>query len=179
MRQLLLLRHAKSAWHDPGLADRERPLNRRGRRAAELMGDFLREAGLLPDRALVSTALRTQQTWQLMLARWGELQPPASLLDSLYLAPVSRLLAQLRRAPATASRLLLIGHNPGLESLARRLAGRNSAAGALNRLTEKYPTAGLAVFAVQAADWSALDPAGCRLERFVVPRDLAADGGDD
>ncbi len=177
MLDLLLLRHAKSAWDDPALGDRERPLNRRGRRAADLIGDYLRQNSLQPDRALLSPAARTRETWKRLRKRWSQPLPEAEELDGLYLAPPSSILAAIRQAPADSARLLLVGHNPGLERLARRLAGDGSDPVALAALQAKFPTAGLAWLQFDAADWS--DIGEGRLLRFVTPRDLAPDAGDD
>lgn len=174
MRTLLLLRHAKSSWRNAGQADHERPLNGRGREAADRMADWLRQEGLLPDLALVSTAARTRETWQRLCAAWDR-EPEVRFLRSLYLAPPSRLLAALCRAPEAARRLLLLGHNPGIEHLAAQLAGPGSDPRASARLLEKYPTAGLALFRCDIDDWADLSPASCRLVGFETPRALAAE----
>jgi len=177
MLDLLLLRHAKSDWDDPALADRDRPLNRRGRRAAALMGDYLGGAGLVPDHALVSAARRTRETWRRLKRRWTGKAPEAEILEELYLAAPSGILASIRQAPAGSRRLLVLGHNPGLENLARRLAGAGSDAAAASALRAKFPTAALAWLQFDASDWSRIREG--RLVRFVVPTDLEqATGGD-
>lgn len=177
MLELLLLRHAKSAWDDPGLADRERPLNGRGRRAAALMGRFLSEAGLLPDRALLSAAARTRETFKRLRKEWTGPPPPAETLEDLYLAPPSAILACIRRHGGEARRLLVLGHNPGLERLGVRLAAAGSDEAALAALAEKFPTGGLAWFQFAADRWT--DIGEGRLLRFVVPRDLEPAAGGD
>ena len=177
MLELLLLRHAKSAWDDPALDDHERPLNARGRRAAALLGSHLAEQGLVPDRALVSSALRTQETWRRLKKRWNQESPPAEVLRGLYLAAPSTILATIRQAPHSARRLLVLGHNPGIERLARRLANADSETAAWEALQAKYPTAGLAWFQFDADDWSQIREG--RLIRFVVPRDLEEAAGGD
>jgi phosphohistidine phosphatase len=174
MRQLLLLRHAKSSWDDPGLSDHARPLNARGRRAAAAMADAMRELGLSPDIVLVSSARRTLQTLEALTPfDGGALVEP---MDALYLAPWQRLLDELRQAPETARSLLLIGHNPGLHELAVELAGMEVLArgGAeAQRLADGYPTGALAEFTIASA-WRQLDRGGARLVRFLAPRDLPA-----
>lgn len=174
---LLLLRHAKSSWKDTATADHERPLNRRGREAAGAMGRHLLAEGLLPDLALVSSARRTQESWTLLVAEWPE-PPTSKVLRGLYLATQSQLLGQIHRAPATAKRLLLLGHNPGLESLAGALAGPGSDRHALRQLDEKYPTGALALFDCPVDDWAALEKGGAKLVRFVTPRALTGEGDD-
>ena len=170
MPSLMLLRHAKSDWSDPGLADFDRPLNKRGRRAAPLIGRYLRKQDLLPDLVLCSSARRARQTWDGVA---GELKAevPVRYLRSLYLAPPSRLLATLQRQPKTIERLMMIGHNPGMENLAAHLAAGGSAE-LRARMQEKFPTAALAVFGFEAKVWSGVATGGGELLRFVVARDL-------
>ncbi|MCS6932514.1 MAG: histidine phosphatase family protein [Acetobacteraceae bacterium] len=172
MRQLLLLRHAKSSWDDPRLSDHARPLNARGRRAAAAMAAAMRELGLAPDIVLVSSARRTLQTLEAL----GPLEGPPLIepMDDLYLAPWQRLLEVLRRVPDTARSVLLVGHNPGLHDLALALVGPGGMAslGAeAQRLAEAFPTAALAEFAI-ASPWHALSAGGGRLLRFLAPADL-------
>ncbi|PZW51131.1 phosphohistidine phosphatase [Humitalea rosea] len=171
MRQLLLLRHAKSSWDDPRLSDHARPLNARGRRAASAMARVMRELDLTPEIVLVSSARRTLQTLEALAPLEG---PPMVVpTDDLYLAPWTRLLEELRRVRETARSVLVIAHNPGLHELALALAGTASmaAGGDALRLAEEYPTGALAEFAL-AAPWSRIGPGSGRLIRFVVPRDL-------
>jgi phosphohistidine phosphatase len=174
MRQLLLLRHAKSSWDDPQLADHARPLNARGRCAAAAMARAMRELGLAPEVVLVSSARRTLQTLE-ALAPLPD-SPIVEPMDALYLAPWEKLLDAVHGVPETARSVLLIGHNPGLHELALALAdpaglARGGAEG--QRLAEAYPTGALTEFTI-ASPWRLLDPGGGRLVRFLAPRDLAA-----
>jgi phosphohistidine phosphatase len=170
MKQLLLLRHAKSSWDDPALADMDRPLAPRGRKAAPRMGRELAARGWLPQSVLSSPAARTRETWSLVVA---ELPAPASATfpKALYMATPERLLAQVRKTPESVTALLLIGHNPGLESFAQQLAASGSEPGPLARLTEKFPTAALARFVFEG-EWAGLHFAGARLTHFLRPKDL-------
>ena len=172
MRQLLLLRHAKSSWDDPGLSDHARPLNARGRRAAAAVAGAMRDLGLQPDLVLVSSARRTLQTLEaLMPFDDNALVEP---MDALYLAPASSLLEGMRKVPETVRSVLVIGHNPGLHELALTLAGEAAAPGAkgaAGRLAEGFPTAALAEFTV-AVPWGAVAEGSGRLVRFLSPRDL-------
>lgn len=172
MHQLLLLRHAKSSWDDPGLPDHARPLNARGRRAAAAMAQAMRDLRLSPDVVLVSSARRTLQTLEALTPfEDGALIEP---MDALYLAPWRQMLASIRAAPETARSLLLIGHNPGLHELALALAGPIPPARPsrdLQRLADGYPTGALAEFTI-ASSWGRLEEGGGRLVRFVAPRDL-------
>lgn len=173
MRQLLLLRHAKSSWDDPALPDHARPLNARGRHSALAMAGAMRRLGLSPDIVFVSSARRTLQTLEALTPfEDGALVEP---MDALYLAPWPRLLDELRQVPETARSLLLIGHSPGLHDLALALAGPATLASGgpdARRLAEGYPTGALAEFTI-ASSWRQLDAGGGRLVRFLAPRDLS------
>jgi phosphohistidine phosphatase len=172
MHQLLLLRHAKSSWDDATLPDRDRPLNKRGQRAAAGIRGAMRELGLAPDVILVSPARRTRETLA-ALEPWDD-TPLIEPMESLYLASAPCLLAVLRGVSETVRSLLLIGHNPGMQELALMLAGTRAQPGmerAANRLAEGFPTGALAEFAV-AVPWRQLDVGGGQLMRFLRPRDL-------
>ena len=166
MKTLYLLRHAKSSWDDPSLDDFDRPLSGRGRKAAPLVGRFMAEHGWQPDLALVSPAVRARETWQLLSA---ELPAPIETRfePAIYMAEPEALLSLLRQTDTPGS-VILVGHNPGLEQLAARLAGPGSDPQASARMTEKFPTAALARF-----DVDALEPGGATLADFVRSRDLA------
>jgi phosphohistidine phosphatase len=172
MRQLLLLRHAKSSWDEATLSDHARPLNARGRQAAFAMAEHMRELGLSPDIVLVSSARRTLQTLEALQPL--ESTPIIEVMDDLYLAPWQRLMETLRGMPETARSILLIGHNPGLHELGLALmgpAGATLGSPHARRLTEGYPTGALAEFTV-AGHWGQLQDGGGRLVRFLAPRDL-------
>ena len=172
MRQLLILRHAKSSWDDPQLSDHARPLNARGRKSADAMRHAMRELGLAPDLVLVSSARRTLQTLE-TLEPWDE-QPLIEPMDQLYLADASQLLGVLREVSETVRAVLLIGHNPGLHDLAMLLVGRTAMethSNNINRLAEGYPTGALTEFSI-VGPWSQLAEGGGRLLRFLAPRDL-------
>ena len=168
-RTLLLLRHAKSSRDDPALDDFDRPLARRGREAAPRMAQAMTRRGWLPDRALVSSALRTRQTWDLVAAELPQ-TVPAAFSRSIYEAPAERILAAIRRTPGETRTLLVVGHNPGFETLATMLAGPDSEPDAMARMTRKFPTAGLARLRLEG-DWADLGPGGARLGHFLTPRD--------
>lgn len=169
MPSLLLLRHAKSSWDDPMLDDFNRPLAPRGRKAAPRMGAEISARGWQPDLALVSTAVRAKQTWDLVSPMLHEV--PETLFDrQIYLAPPATILALLKGAPA-AGTVIVIGHNPGMEMLASLLVGPGSDGYALQTMSEKYPTAALARFEFDGS-WAGLAPAGAQLTHFIRPRDL-------
>lgn len=168
MRQLLILRHAKSSWDDPSLADFDRPLGSRGQKTAPLMGRELARRGWLPDLALVSPALRTRETWQMVAAELPR-HVPAQFADELYEAAPATILARVRQVKATT--LLVIGHNPGLQHFALRLAGAGSDESVFKKIEAKFPTAALARFALDG-DWADLAFGSARLTHCLRPKDL-------
>ncbi len=174
MRQLLLLRHAKSSWDDGALEDRERPLNPRGRAAVGALREAMRNLGLVPDLVLVSAAVRTRQTLA-ALEPWDE-TPLVDEMDALYLADAEQLLGVLQAVPETTRSVMLLGHNPGLQDLTLLLIGPGALRPAdpdMRRLMESFPTAALVEFAI-AGPWSTLGKGGARLQRFLDPRELPA-----
>lgn len=181
MKRLLLMRHAKSDWTDAVLEDHDRPLNDRGRRDAPRMGRLLAAEGLVPDLVVCSTAVRARQTLEGLAAGGGLGEAAVVHEASLYLASPGTILAVARAAVGDAGaagdaggepeRVLLIGHNPGMEELASRLAGR----------FVRFPTATLAVCDLATIDWADLD-AGRGVARVTAvrafrPKELPAESG--
>lgn len=144
MKTLLILRHAKSGHDDPTVTDHERPLNERGKRDAPRVGKLLGEIGPPPDLILCSTAKRTRATAKRVIEA-GALAAPLILADELYHASAEGYLAVVRQQPDHCERILLVGHNPGLEELYAGLTGRH----------ESLPTAALAVLALDIDSWQA------------------------
>jgi len=169
-RVLYLLRHAKSSWDEPGLADRDRPLAPRGRKAARRIAEQLAGVAVPPAVVLCSSAVRTRQTLDAILPSLAG-DPEVLVEDGLYGAMADALLVRLRAVPADVPSVLLIGHNPGIGDLAHELAGRGDAA-ALQRLREGYPTGALATLAIADDGWAELADGGAELTDYVVPREL-------
>jgi phosphohistidine phosphatase len=170
MLTLSLFRHAKSSRADPRLEDFERPLNERGEAAAPRMGAFMARHGLTPDLILCSPALRTRQTLDLVRPHLPG-KPKVAYEDALYLATPSALLNRVRKAPAKASHVMVIGHDPGLHILAQELAASGKRA-ELKALAEKFPTAALAVITFAARSWTGVKRGAGRLQLFMVPKHL-------
>jgi phosphohistidine phosphatase len=169
VRTLVLLRHLKSAWDAPGLADHDRPLAPRGHRAGERIRRHLEQAGVSPQLVLCSSAVRAVETWQAVRdALPDDLQ--LQIEDGLYLASSESLLARLNDVPGTVDTVLVVAHNPGIGNLALGLAGTGDA-DAVDRMAEKYPTGGLATLAFEGS-WAALTWGDAELLEFVVPREL-------
>jgi phosphohistidine phosphatase len=164
MLSLMLLRHAKSSWDDPALRDFDRPLAARGRVAAERMGAYMARQDIAPELILSSSAVRTRQTLALVL-------PRTEFADGLYLAAPAALLSRLRKVGAAADAVMIVGHNPGMHSLAVTLSG-NGDANSLKALAAKFPTAALAVITFDVRNWSRIAPATGRLAEFMTPKRL-------
>jgi phosphohistidine phosphatase len=162
-KQLFVLRHAKSSWDDPGLPDHDRPLAPRGRKAVKLLAAHVREAGIEPALVLCSSARRTRETLE-GVSPGGEQQ----IESELYGASTAELLERLRRIPAQTASVMLIGHNPSLQVLVLRLAGRGED---LDAVRNKFPTGALATLTFDGP-WSVLGPGAAELAAYVRPKDL-------
>lgn len=175
MKTLTLLRHAKSDWTDAVQRDFDRPLNARGRRAARAMGAYMAAQGLTFDQVLASPARRVMDT--LEDVERGYVKPLTPRYnEDVYLASSATLLELIRGTGDEIERLLLVGHNPGLENLALELAA--DADGPMRHAVEiKYPTATLAEIALDTDSWK--DVKAGILLRFVRPRDLDPELGPD
>lgn len=170
MLTLSLLRHAKSSWSEARLKDFERPLNERGRKAAPRMGAFMARRGLVPDLILCSSAVRARETLDLVLPRL-KAAPAVVYEDALYLASSATMLKRLHKVPAEIGHAMVVGHNPGLNSLALELLGAGAEAD-WEALAEKLPTGGLVVIAFDVAGWSKVKRRAGRLELFTAPKRL-------
>ena len=171
MRRLMLLRHAKAERAAPGERDRDRKLMKRGRADAPAIGAYMAHHGLIPDFALVSPALRAQETWT--LAAGAFTKPPRIVCDDrIYNANPQALIGVIGE-PRKAHSLVVVGHNPGLHDLAVQLIASGDVE-MREQLSEKLPTSGLVVIDLPFDDWSLVHPHAGRLERFVSPRTIAA-----
>ena len=171
MHMLHLLRHAKSSWKEE-VEDHERPLNRRGREAALRVGRALPAAVGTLDLVLCSSARRTRETLELIVAELA-VRPQSVIEDELYEASKDELMDRLRHLPEEISNVLLIGHNPGLHELAMAIADTNTA-GFRALSSGKFPTAARASFRV-AEPWSAFGGSRCELVDYVTAESLRSD----
>jgi phosphohistidine phosphatase len=182
MRRLMLLRHAKTETEAPSGKDHDRRLDDRGRNDAADVGVWMARHRHVPDLVLVSTAVRAQQTWQIvtgaMKAKSKAMpQPLVADVPELYGAGPSQLLQVIRAIDVeNPQRLLLVGHNPGLHELALGLIGSGDAAGR-KVLGENLPTSGMAVIDFPILDWNDVSFKGGRLELFVSPKLLKKAAG--
>jgi phosphohistidine phosphatase len=165
--QLVLLRHAM-AEHPASLEDHLRPLALTGRRQATEVGTGLRAAGLVPDRVLVSSALRTRQTWDLVRGALDVPADVAELSDELYSAGVRSLIGLIRGLDEAAGTVLVVGHEPTVSQTAAALAGPDSDDAAVARVRVGVPTAAYSVLEVDGP-WAEVVPDAARLLRVVTP----------
>jgi phosphohistidine phosphatase len=142
------MRHAKSSWTEEGKTDFERSLNKRGRRVAPLMGEYVHSQGVVPDKIISSSAVRAQQTTELFVNSCAGVDTnDVRFVKYLYHAPASEYLDTLERFDdENAETLMLVGHNPGLENLIYQLSQSH----------ETMPTATIARFGLGDVDWVAL-----------------------
>ena len=162
MKTLLLMRHAKSSWKHHNIEDHERPLNKRGKKDAPLMGKLIRDKELLPQDILSSSALRAKSTAE-ALTDSSDYKGKIIFLDSLYLAEPHAYFEELTKLPDDIERVMLIGHNPGIEGVAQMLSGQ----------VVSMPTASIVYLVLPIDHWSDLnsDTQG-ELVEIWRPRDL-------
>lgn len=162
MKTMLLLRHAKSSWKHPELADHDRPLNKRGKRTAPRVSALLQDADLIPDLILCSSAVRAHTT-ALLVAKACAYEAEIKRIRKLYLAEPQTYVEVLRQVAEKHARVLVVGHNPGLEALIEALTGEAMA----------MPTAALAQVELSLKRWSDLDTdTDCKLVNVWRPKDL-------
>ncbi len=171
MKLLLVMRHGKSDSNKPGQEDIERPLAPRGHKATLRVAAWIEQHGLKPDVALVSTARRARETWQLAEAAIGA-AGSSEHQEALYLANPGEILEQLAGVADSFEKVIVVAHNPGLEALSHLLAGPGTNPAALDNLQRGFPTAALAVFELAGDSWAKLGSDGARLTEFVRPREL-------
>ncbi len=163
---LYLLRHAKSSWDDPGLADHERPLAARGERAARRMAEIMARDGIAPELVLCSSARRARDTLTRVAVGIPSI-PDVRVEDELYAASARSTLARLRRVPDSVKSVMVVGHNPGLQELALWLLDPPGRA----RVGDKLPTGALAALQLDVPSWNRLRRRSATLQAVIRPRD--------
>jgi phosphohistidine phosphatase len=164
VKKLYLLRHAKSSWDDQSLDDFERPLNKRGEKAAPVIGQEMKERGLAPDLIVCSPAMRTRQTAELAL-KSANISTEVKFEEDLYLASEKRLRSIVSSLDDKLGSVLLIGHNPGLEQLVGSLSGHH----------KEMKTAALAAISLEIDSWKKVAQGSGRLEYLVTAKELSED----
>ncbi len=172
MRTLLLMRHAKSSWDTPDQDDFDRPLTKRGTKAAPIVAAHLAENGLIPDLIISSSSVRTRATLALALPEFGRPAPRIVYDDALYLASPRTIESRLAAEANNEKTIMILGHNPGLHALALSLSGEVNRK-TMRALAMKFPTAAVAVIALDSTSWTPLNSASGTLQAFIQPRELA------
>ncbi len=160
MKHLYLLRHAKSSWDSPRLADFDRPLNDRGLRAAPFIGEWMRDHAILPELWISSPAVRARQTAELVREAAGS-EEPLEYEELVYEASPRTLLSVISRIPNSIGSAILVGHNPGMEGFVRFLTGQ----------LEPMPTAALACLLLEVDAWNTIEGQCGQVEKVVRPKE--------
>jgi len=167
---LMLLRHAKASLVHLGQEDIDRPLNDRGKRDASAIGRHMASLNLEPQLVLCSPARRAKDTWEIV-AKKLKISPVVKIEPNIYdFGDGTVLMELLRRQDGDAKSILLVGHNPSIEGLARRLVERGDDQ-LRERLAKKFPTATVAVISLDLENWQAVEGASGTLQHFVRPKD--------
>lgn len=161
MKELLLIRHAKSAWGDPALSDRDRPLNARGKRDAPFMGSLLRFRSLEPDRIVSSPARRAVKTARLIAAQVGYDKDAIAVEEAIYLGGAKALIGLVQELGDAAERIYLVGHNPDISEAASRLTGESLG---------DMPTCSIVAIEFPVESWAHVMEGTGRLKFFDYPK---------
>ena len=165
MKTLSILRHAKSSWSDASLSDKKRPLNKRGKRDAPMMGQRLKTSAIRPSLIVSSPAVRAWTTAKIVAE---EISYPREFLqrdDRLYLAGVGQLLDVVSEQDAGFNSVMIVGHNPGLTDFANLL---------VPDITPNVPTCGLVAVEIDTDDWNLRGNPTCRLLLYDYPKSVVA-----
>ncbi len=161
MKTILFMRHAKSDWGAQYRSDFERPLSARGQRDAPIMAAFLARHNLMPDRIVSSPATRARLTAE-FVAKEERFQGELAFDRRIYLASPNMLLAVIRELPEDADRVMLVGHNPGMEDIIELLGGGHV----------RMPTAAIASLRLYADRWVDAQPGEAHLQWLIKPKIL-------
>jgi phosphohistidine phosphatase len=161
MKTLTLVRHAKSSWKDTSLADRDRPLSKRGERDAPEMGQRIVAAGIRPSLIVSSPAVRAWTTARIIADAIGYPREFLQRDKTLYLASVNGILDVIVAQDPGFNSLMLVGHNPGFTDFANYL---------VPGLTNNLPTAGVVSVQLDSDDWSLYDKPGVELLLYDFPK---------
>jgi phosphohistidine phosphatase len=169
VKRLTILRHAKSSGDDP-VADFDRPLNARGRKAAVMVGEEMRRRGAKFDCVLASPARRVRETLDRVTEGYGELLD-VHFDERIYLASEDHLLELVHRITDDVESAMIVGHNPGLHRLTLLLT--RDEGDLRHQIADKYPTGAAATVEFEADRWREVEPGNGKLSALILPRDLA------
>ncbi|WP_194777627.1 SixA phosphatase family protein [Pararhodonellum marinum] len=160
MKNLVIIRHAKSAWDDPYLSDHERPLAERGLRDAPRMAQRLKKRGIFPDAMVSSTAERAKSTALITAENLHFPKEKLRLTTDLYHSGVSEIMKTIQKTPDSVATLFIFGHNPGFNSLVESLGGH----------LENLPTSGQFGFQFDVDSWKKIGPKNAKVWFFDYPK---------
>ncbi len=166
MKFILLLRHAKSSWSDPSLDDFDRPLAGRGIKDAPRMGSYLKKIGYRPDYIVSSPAQRAMQTARLCTEAMKKDESMIKWDESLYFDSSKKYIDAIQGTPDSAETMMLVGHNPLMESTATILSGGKEST------AFRIPTAGLVCLESYAVRWQDIKPGTCQVKWMMIPKVL-------
>lgn len=166
MKQILILRHAKSSWDDNSLADFDRPLAKRGLKDAPRMGKYLRKIKRKPDLIVSSSAQRTRETATLVANSMKVDEGIITWNKDLYYGSAMDYLKAIQNADSNVDRIMLVGHNPKVEQTVGALIGNVEAPNL------RMPTAALACLSTYAINWDQIHWGTCQLEWLIIPKAL-------
>jgi len=170
MKQLAIFRHAKSDWGNPGQTDFERPLNKRGRKAAKKVGRELRSRGLTFDQIVSSPATRARETVD-RFALGYEAMPEVRLEPSLYMCSTGTLISVINCLPDDAGTVMIVGHNPGFHDIVLRMT-KPDGNGLRAKVGANYPTGAFALIDFAVNRWADVEPSSGEIRQVIFPREL-------
>jgi phosphohistidine phosphatase len=178
MKTLTLFRHAKSGWDSPVSRDFDRPINARGLKGAKLMGLHARDLGLVFDHVVSSPAVRCTETLEAFWEGYGRILHP-NWDRRIYLASGATLLDVVHDQSDEDGRILMCGHNPGLEDLVLDLVPDSKGDALRDAIEEKFPTSAIAELQFDVESWAQVKSGNARITRLVRPRDLDPELGPE
>jgi phosphohistidine phosphatase len=161
LKNLILVRHAKSSWKDETLKDIDRPLNKRGKRDAPFMGKLSKKLGIKPQLMITSPAERTYSTAKIFADELNYDIDKIEVNKNLYLADSDEMIDVIKNLNENYSVVLLFGHNPGLTDLSNVLTDEE---------IENIPTCGVVSLTLQADKWNEIKAGSCTLNYFEFPK---------
>jgi len=170
MKQLAIFRHAKSDWGNPGQTDFERPLNKRGRKAAKKVGRVLREQGFACDQIVCSPATRAKETVE-RFEKGYESLPALSFEPRLYMCSTGTLIEVINALPDEAQTVMIVGHNPGFHDIVLRMT-KSDGNGYREKVGANYPTGAFALIHFPVECWADVDPSSGEIRQVIFPREL-------
>tara|TARA_B100001029_G_scaffold148775_1_gene130162 strand:- start:2829 stop:3323 length:495 start_codon:yes stop_codon:yes gene_type:complete len=162
MKQILILRHAKSSWDNSNIIDFERPLADRGIRDAKKLSNFIKKSELILDKVICSSASRAKETFDLVADSFNFLIEKATYTDELYFGDASNIINKIKTFDESFKNILIVGHNPTLHFLVESLTNNNIA---------RFTTCNLAIIYYEY-DWIDLAPGKCSLKSLIKPKEI-------